>query len=163
MENAESDGGGEMTPVVDLFGRPVVALRDRRGRPSFAKSVENQDFVAVRAAAGWSPKMIAEAIKCDLKTLTKHFSQELSDGALYVEGIMLDVLFSRVKTGHVPSIRRLQDRLDRNAPAAPRAKGGQLADVPRSEKLGKKEQAKVDAQAVPDEWGDVFAERDKRH
>ncbi len=143
---------------VDLFGNPIEPLRDRRGRPSFAKSKENQDFVAVRAAAGWTHKMIAAAIGCDDKTLRKHFSRELEQGALIVEGDCLDVLYSKVRQGHVPSVRQLRDAIAQAAPHAPRGRGIEVPDEDEEEEtlpLGKKEQRLRDAQDVPDDWGDI--------
>lgn len=160
MERAELPDDDLGVVTMDLFGRPVVALRDRRGRPSYAITEENQRFVAVRAAAGWSTEMIAEDMKADPKTVRKHFSRELSHGMLMVEGELLDALYQRSRSGHVPSIRRLQDRLDRNAPAAPRA---DQSAKPGAAKLGKKAQAVEDAQLVPKQWGDIIAERDRRN
>lgn len=140
---------------LDLFGRPVLPIRDRRGRPSFKKTEENQDFVAVRAASGWSQKRIAENMGIDEKTLRKNFSRELEHGALLVEGIMLDVLMHKVREGHTPSIRQLQDRLETAAPRAPRARS-QPEDIP-DKPLGKKEQRLEDAQNVPDDYGDLYS------
>lgn len=149
----------------DLFGQPVAALRDRRGRPSFKKDKENQDFVAVRVAAGWAQKRIAENMGIDEKTLRKHFSRELEMGATLVDGVMLDVLMRRVREGHMPSVKQLRERILDAGPAAPRRPGrpdpldadddqdGADAAPPA---LGKKEQARRDAQAVPDQYGDIF-------
>ncbi|MEN9062857.1 MULTISPECIES: hypothetical protein [Ponticoccus] len=138
----------------DLFGNPILPLRDRRGRPSFAKTPENQDFVAVRAAANWSHKAIAEAIGCDEKTLRKHFSRELHGGALILEGLCLDVLMRKVREGHTPSIRALQDRLDRTAPPAPQTPKGDEANegTPR----GKKEQRLADAAKPAAGYGELY-------
>ncbi|MEQ8292497.1 MAG: hypothetical protein RIA08_09840 [Roseovarius sp.] len=140
----------------DLFGNPVEPLRDRRGRPSFAKSKENQDFVAVRAAAGWTHGMIATAIGCDEKTLRKHFSRELKEGALIVEGDCLDVLYRKVRQGHVPSVRQLREAIGGVAPAAPRNNSSLDAEEDGPEApIGKKEQRLRDAQDVPADWGDI--------
>lgn len=142
----------------DLFGNPVVAIRDRRGRPSFQKNKENQDFVSVRAAADWSQERIAQDMGIDVKTLRKNFSLELEMGATFVEGVMLDVLMRRVRAGHVPSIRQLQDRI---ATTAPRKNKGAVKppEAARPEKPGKKELALEAAQRVPDDWGDIQQKR----
>lgn len=92
-----------------MFGNPSLPIRDRRGRPSFAKTKENQDFVAVRIAAGWSQKRIAENMGIDEKTLRKYFSRELELGAVFIEGVILDVLLRRTREGHAPSIRQLRE------------------------------------------------------
>lgn len=145
-------------PEVDLFGAPIVPMRDRRGRPSFKKDKENQDFVAVRAAAGWSQDMIAEALGCDPKTLRKNFSRELSAGHLLVEGMCLDVLLRRAREGHAPSVRALQDRLDRVAPPAPKgkAKPAEAEAEPKPEPMGKKEQRLRAAGDPGDDYGSLY-------
>ncbi|MFG6514430.1 hypothetical protein ACGYKD_11545 [Sulfitobacter sp. TB366] len=147
---------------LDLFGQPMVPLRDRRGRPSFQKTKENQDFVAVRAAANWSQKMIAEALGCDEKTLRKNFSRELSGGQLFIEGMCLDVLVRRAREGHAPSIGKLLDRLDRVAtPPAPSKKGAaQKEDT--APVMGKKELALADAGKPESGYGDIYARLNKR-
>lgn len=145
---------------VDLFGQPLLPMRDRRGRKSFRKDKENQDFVMVRIAAGWSQKRIAENMDIDEKTLRKYFSRELEMGATFVDGVMLDVLMRKVREGHTPSIRQLQDRLREAGPAAPR-RGPRSTDEDSDEDekptpLGKKELARLEAQKVPDNYGDIF-------
>lgn len=147
---------------VDLFGQPLTPLRDRRGRPSFSKTKENQDFVMVRIAAGWAQKRIAEDMGIDEKTLRKHFSRELEMGATFVDGVMLDVLMRKVREGHTPSIRQLRERIQDAAPAAPRRPGRPADqdddgddDAPAAP-LGKKEQARLAAQEMPDNYGDIF-------
>lgn len=149
----DSENSGD-TPGTDLFGNPILPLRDRRGRPSFKKDKENQDFVAVRAAAGWSQAMIAQALGCDEKTLRKYFSRELSGGQLIVEGMCLDVLLRKVREGHAPSIRQLQERMDRVAAPPPPPKPGDQ-DKPEAP-LGKKEQRLRDAETPADGYGDLY-------
>lgn len=158
--------GGDL----DLFGRPGEPLRDRRGRPSFAKTPENQDFVAVRAAAGWAQAAIAAAIGCDEKTLRKHFSRELSGGRLIVEGMALDVLMKKLREGHGPSIRLLLERIDETAApvrkvarAAETEDGeGEEDDGPRRGGLGKKEIADREAQLIPEDWAEAIDRRGRQ-
>ena len=141
----------------DLFGKRVEPIRDRRGRPSFAKTLENQDFVAVRAANGWSHKRIAESLGCDDDTLRKHFSGELNEGRIMVEGVILDVLMHKIREGHVPSIRMMFDRLKVTAPAAPRAE--KATDKKDEAPLGKKAEREAAANLAPADWGDIDAGR----
>jgi transcriptional regulator with XRE-family HTH domain len=153
-------------PDVDLFGAPIAPIRDRRGRPVFKKDKENQDFVSVRIAAGWTQKRIADNMGIDEKTLRKYFSRELELGAVFIDGVMLDVLLKRVREGHVPSIRQLRDRIIAAGPAAPRNHADDGDDAEGDEKakpLGKKEQALQDAQVIPDDYGDIFARMGRRH
>lgn len=153
MDHEKSSGETD----IDLFGNPLDPIRDRRGRPSFAKNKQNQEFVMVRAAAGWSHNRISEALGCDDDTLRKHFSGELQNGRTYVEGVMLDVLMRKVREGHTPSIRQLQERLDQSVPvpAKPKAVDKNQADEPK----GKKELRDESAQDVPEEYGEIYAMR----
>ena len=138
---------------VDLFGLPVVPIRDRRGRPSYAKTKENQMFVAARAAAGWSHERIATDMGIDDDTLRKHFSGELQNGRVYVEGMMIDVLTQRMREGHVPSIRMLKDIIDPHPDRAPKGAGDKKGKTPV---LGKKEAAVAAAKLPPMGWGDLL-------
>jgi hypothetical protein len=154
---------------IDLFGSPIQPIRDRRGRPSFRKDKPNQDFVMVRAAAGWTHKRIAEDMGIDEKTLRKHFSRELENGAVFIDGLMLDVLLRRVREGHTPSIRQLRERLQDAGPTAPRS--GRKVDegdeddeaAATASPLGKKEQRVQDAQVIPEDYGDIFEKMNRRH
>jgi len=142
---------------VDLFGNEILPMRDRRGRPSFKKTKENQDFVAVRAAAGWNQDLIAEALGCDPKTLRKNFSRELSQGALLIDGLCLDVLLRGAREGHTPSVKALQARLDRVSAGAPRAAGKEKNEQPaKAEKLGVKEKRLNDATKPQADYGSLY-------
>lgn len=153
MEDDFSEGGA----VLDMFGNPSHPIRDRRGRPSFKKDKENQDFVAVRIAAGWTQRRIAENMGIDEKTLRKHFSRELELGAIFVEGVILDVLMRQTREGHAPSIRQLRETLalgvrraaEREMGAAPEA-GEELPA-----RAGKKE---IAARRAADADADLMAE-----
>jgi hypothetical protein len=127
----------------DLFGRPIMPIKDRRGRPSFAKNNENQELVCLLRAAGWTQARIAGYLGCDEKTLRKNFSRELQDGADQIEGMALEVTLKKMKSGNSVAISRIFDIIEKQgAPAVP---------IPRSpdktpdEKLGKKEAADRDA------------------
>lgn len=157
-ENSPAEQG------VDLFGRPLLPLRDRRGRKSFKKDKENQAFVSRRAADGWTHEMIAEDMGIDPKTLRKYFSRELSSGRVFMVGEMLDILHRRAREGHVPSVKALLDRYEDVAPSAPRNRDASHEDDPEEEKpLGKKEQARLEAQQMPDNYGDIFNRMKGRH
>ncbi len=128
---------------LDLFGKPIEPIKDRRGRPSFGKSKENQELVCLLRAAGWTQARIAAYLQCDEKTLRKNFSRELQDGADQIEGMALEVTLKKMKSGNSVAISRIFDIIEKQgAPAVP---------IPRSpektpdEKLGKKEAADRDA------------------
>ncbi|QIR85018.1 hypothetical protein [Paracoccus sp. AK26] len=162
MDHENSPAGQE----VDLFGQPLSPMRDRRGRKSFKKDKENQAFVSRRAADGWTHEMIAEDMGIDPKTLRKHFSRELSSGRVFMVGEMLDILHRRAREGHVPSVKVLLDRYEDTAPTAPRNRGAVEEDdddPAQDAPLGKKEQAVLEAQKVPDNYGDIFSRLKGRH
>lgn len=148
---------------LDLFGRPIEPLRERRGRPSYAKTEQNQRAVEVRAAAGWTHEAIAADLGIDADTLKKHFSEELKIAALKVEGMLLDVLQQRAREGHVPSVRELRERIVARAPKAAKPnEAGKAAEKGKDAPVGKKAKALEDAQKVPDDWGDLMSRRDRR-
>lgn len=169
MADANSGGGGPVPTGLDLFGQPIQPIRDRRGRPSYKKDKENQTFVSARAAAGWTHKAIADNMGIDEKTLRKHFSRELTDGAIHIRGMIIDVLVHRAQEGHVPSIRLLREILDEAGPVAPRnhagrePEGDEDGEEEPKASVGKKEQRILDAQSVPDDYGDILQRIERRH
>ena len=152
----------EDKPELDLFGRPVEPLRDRRGRPSYKVSEENQQFVAVRAAAGWSQEAIAADMGIDPKTLRKNFSRELHAGALMIEGQQLDVLSQQARRGHVPSIKALREMMEKGQR---RKVARQFQDdAPQPEEaIGKKEQRRRDALEAKEEGDDWLGDLQPGH
>ncbi|RKD61672.1 helix-turn-helix domain-containing protein [Rhizobium sp. WW_1] len=143
-----------LTQQVDLFGDPVLPIKDRRGRPSFAKSKENQELVSLLRAAGWTQARIAKYIGCDEKTLRKNFSRELEHGLDMIEGMALEVTFKKMKLGNSVAISRIFDVIEKQGkPAVP------LQPKPeKEERLGKKETANREAQTAHEgtEWGTLL-------
>jgi AraC-like DNA-binding protein len=135
---------------LDLFGHPVRPLRDPRGRPSFAKSKENQMLVMTLRARGWSHAQIAAFMGCDDKTLRKHFSRELEHGALFLEGIAMQALVRKMEEGHVGATKEVLAIT--KAAVAPT---GQAKPKPAAP-IGKKETLRRDAEAPPTSWGDLL-------
>lgn len=163
MADEKSGGVAPDAAARDLFGNTIEPIRDRRGRPSFKKDKENQQFVMVRVAEGWTHKAIAANMGIDEKTLRKHFSRELTDGGVHIRGMLLDVLVHKAREGHTPSVRLLLERLDGAGPLAPRNHPrADDDDDPKAPALGKKEQRVQDAQAVPDDYGDIYARLEGR-
>jgi len=129
------DAGGS----VDLFGNPNLPLRERRGRPSYAKNVENQQLVVTLRGGGQTQADIAVVLGCDEKTLRKYYSRELQHGAVLMEARMLQVLDHRARNGHVGAAKQLLDRA--------RIRPG--SEKIRTEPLGKKAQQLIDANRPP--------------
>lgn len=155
MSSENSDAAFDL----DMFGKPIEPLRDRRGRPSYKKTPENQQFVALRAAAGWTQDAIAADMGIDAKTLRKNFSRELQQGALMIEGQNLDVLSQRAREGNVSAIKELQGVIERGVRRAAKRKfEDDPAPAPETTApMGKKEAARRDAAAAAageSDWGD---------
>ncbi len=139
---------------LDMFGDRILPIKDRRGRPSFAKSKENQELVSLLRAAGWTQSRIARYIGCDEKTLRKNFSRELEQGLDIIEGMALEVTLKKMKSGHSVAISRIFDIIDKQGnPAVPLP-----AKPDREERLGKKETANREAQTAHEgtEWGTLL-------
>lgn len=97
-----------------------------------------------------SEERIARLIGISRTTLRAHYADELSLGRDRVQAETEEALRRGVEAGKPAAIRIQLQRL-----AAPRAAGGDDA-APRPDKLGKKEQAALDATTAGDgtEWGD---------
>ena len=146
---------------IDLFGDPVSAPKDGRGRPEFIWTLEKSNRVLLGLVRGLTQAQIALTISCDVKTLRKHFSRELATrkaATLRFEMRQLERLNALAVGGSVAAEKELAKRLDtlrmRDASekfaAAPKAK--------KVEKVGKKEQRRRAAQlagAGDEEWGEL--------
>jgi len=139
----KNDQTDENAVELDLFGRPIEALKDRRGRPSYAKSKENQELVTVLRCANWSHERISRYIGCDEKTLRKHFSRELDAGADIVEAEALMVTYQKMRQGNSVATGRILDLADKAQLATPQRRS---VPAPKAERLGKKAQLEQDAQ-----------------
>jgi transcriptional regulator with XRE-family HTH domain len=152
------DGNSDDKLAVDLFGFPIEPLKDRRGRPSFKKTFENQQFVALRAAAGWTQEAIAADMGIDPKTLRKNFSRELEHGATIIEGQNLDVLSQKARQGNVSAVKALGERIEQGQR---RRAGRQLRkdqEDGASQPVGKKAQAAAAAQAAVEDGGEFWGD-----
>jgi hypothetical protein len=135
---------------VDLFGLPVAPLRDRRGRPCYAKTPENQRLVTLLAGRGWSAEQIGPYMGTDPKTVRKHFSRELEFGAVFLEGQAMEVLVAKMREGNVRAA--LEVMAITRSLVAPVQKPKDKAPAA----TGKKDQAKTDAGRPPESWNELL-------
>lgn len=143
---------GGLGVEVDLLGDPLMPLKDPRGRPAFAKSKENQLLVISLRGAGWSQEEIAAFMRCDPKTLRRHFSRELDHGATFLDGLAVQVLVRKMMEGNVGAAKAVREL---TAARAPKAKGdGKPKPAPAP--LGKKDRQKLEAHDMPAGWGDLL-------
>jgi len=141
------------TGDLDLFGFPADQIRDRWGRPSFAKTKENQMLVAALRAKDWSQERIARYMGTSEKTLRKHFSRELRAGRDMIEGDATAVMLHRMRQGNVSAARHFI--------SATRAPGivpletelaAPVEAVAPEEKLGKKARLEKEAKNPRGRW-----------
>lgn len=160
-----------MADVFDLFGDPVPPNWGERGRPQHVPTQQNRNRVSLLVALGWSPPRIAAALFVTAPTLRKHYFSELKFAQVARDRLVAQLgikLLEGVNAGNVSAIREFQKYLERNdlmlygqtAPQQPRKQAG--GDKPvKAPKLGKKEQAELDARS-PDAGstlGELMARR----
>jgi hypothetical protein len=138
---------------VDLFGDPILPREEGRGRPEHKWSLENSNKVLLAFARGLDVKDAATAIGVSVPTLRKHYFAEVKkrDSAkLRMEMTQLSRLNSAAAAGNVAAEKELGKRLKMATmeDTAERVAGRGRNGAPASQKLGKKEEAKVAAQAV---------------
>jgi len=135
-----------MTQTFDLFGDPVPENWGKRVRPPHVATQENRNKVSMLLAFGWSNDRIARAIHLDPKSLRKHYFPELrfrDEARDRLDASYAMMLWRQVEAGNVSAIREFRDLLEHNDLMAV---GGQRREPDRKPpKLGKKEQAVVDA------------------
>lgn len=139
----------------NLFTREFEMLRDARGRKSFQPTPENRLLVSTLSARGLSHKAIVKFMGAtddtfckDEKTLRKHFSRELEDGALIIECMAAQALVAKMMQGNMAAITRLLEETA-SKPPPPKTK-------PTEKPLGKKEQLERDAAKAPGGWGNLL-------
>ena len=135
----------------DLLGDPIRPIRDPRGRPSYAKTKENQRLVITLRAAGHSQEDIATFVGCDPKTLRKNFSRELDYAAVLLDGMALQVLVGEMLKGNVAAAKAVRGITALRPPSQGKPKDN--ADRPAA--VGKKARAVQDAKTPTMGWGEL--------
>jgi transcriptional regulator with XRE-family HTH domain len=154
MSEESGADGIELQPVGemrDMFDGTSSPYRDPRGRKKMRINKELRDRVAMLRASGMTQEQIADAIGCSVPTLAQYFSLELNEGKAAKRAEMIETLWNAGIAGNVTAMKAWLALNDRDT--SPKA-----ITRPRAEpKLGKKEQALVDAKAAPHSggWADV--------
>jgi hypothetical protein len=80
---------------------PRKATGKKRGRPAYKPSEEDRKAVEMMAANGINQEHIARVIGggIDIKTLTKHFREELDTSAIKAEAKMSGAVFNKALAG----------------------------------------------------------------
>lgn len=74
-----------------------------RGRPAFKATKEIREKVERLVAANMTQTQIAAAIGCAVKTLRRHFKDELTHGKARVKAWLINTIWDRAKRGDVES------------------------------------------------------------
>ena len=140
----------------DLFGKPLLPMKDPRGRKSYSKSKENQELVIDLRAGGMTLDKIAIVLGCDEKTLRKYYSRELNEGAILVEAEALRVMMHKMRTGNMSATKLVLEMAGLQNTPAKKNKPAESKPTP----LGKKALLQKDASEVPAGWGDLLGDGD---
>lgn len=150
MSDESGGDGAQLQPAgdaTDLFGETPSPFRDPRGRKKTKITNELRDRVAMLRASNMTQAEIADAIGCSVPTLVEFFSFELNEGKAAKRAEMLDTLWQAAKNGNVTAMRTWLALNDKGVTPREMIK-------PKAEpKLGKKEQALVDAKSKPSAGG----------
>lgn len=134
----------------DLFGDVISLSAGKRGRPQHVPSKENINKIMLLLAQGWTNERIAGALGITTPTLRRHYFSVLKSRDVArdrVESIGLLTFWNLGREGNVAAMKEYFRRHD--------ASIGDIFDekiVQERSKLGKKEQAKQEADNPPDDW-----------
>jgi transcriptional regulator with XRE-family HTH domain len=145
-----------MPDGLDLLGDPIGEPKDPRGRDAHTATDKKRSYVLACVAANWTQEQIAAAIGVTGKTLRKYYSRELAGGKAMLRAKLFVKLQEQVDAGNV-SAMRLAHQLFEKADLTPE----RPVRPKREPKLGKKEQAALDAER-PDpssSMGELIARR----
>lgn len=135
-------------PACDLLGDPPAPYRDPRGRKKPHINSALRERVAVLRASGMSREEIAQALGWCERTLRTYFLPELTAGRHAKRAEIIMRLYDMAMAGSVPAMKAfLAMTAEKGAPA-----------TARPVKLGKKEQALLDATSAPEggRWGGLL-------
>jgi hypothetical protein len=144
---------------------PKKSTARGRGRPAHAPTAATRRRVAIAAGGGMLHEQIAIALGICTDTLRKHYEPELSVGAAQRRMAVLEAQYAAAtKKGSTSAAKvYLANEPQIAAPPVPAgaaapAPGPAPAAAAPAPKLGKKEQANVDAARAAEgtEWGDLL-------
>ena len=132
----------------DLFGDPVPDGWGKRGRPEHVPTLQSRNKVIMLLALGWSNERIAKALYITSPTLRKNYGRELKLRAEQRDRLTAAVamrLWQGIQEGNVAAIREFNAFLERNDLMIYGQSEPPQPKDDRPPKMGKKEQAIVDA------------------
>lgn len=124
------------------------------GRPPFKPTAAQRRQVEELVSCGMGHTDIARALGIARETLRKYFADELAEGLARRRAEVIALLYKSARKGNVSAQKALDLATARAGAQASFAEDAEPA--PRPVKLGKKEQAQLDAATAGEgsEWGD---------
>jgi hypothetical protein len=125
-----------------------------RGRPPFKPTPKLRKRVSICAGGGMSQEQIAIALGIDRDTLRKHFGPELSTVAMQRRAAVLEAVFEKGLQGNVSAAKVFIQNAPEFEPPPEKPERSEA----KPERLGKKEQANVDATTAQrgTDWADLL-------
>lgn len=144
--------------IFDLLGDPIPENFGKRGRPPHICTEQNRRLVMQLLAFGWNDERIANALGITKPTLKKHYFFELRAREAArdrLEACRIAQLWEEARKGNVAAMKEY-GRLIERADSIAAMKNFDRADETPTRKLGKKEQAEMEAATAGEgsEWGD---------
>lgn len=152
-----------MLENLDLLGWPIPEARDA-GRPEHEATPENINKVMMLLVFKKTNAEIAKALGISQPTLRKHYLQQLQQrriARLQLDATRWAGLYAKVLAGDVSAMKELGKVLEAHDRAEMATNFGadthqRRERAPRAEKIGKKQQAQLEAESagLDSEWGD---------
>ncbi len=150
------------TENFDLFGVRIPDRQGLRGRPPYEPCTKDENKIKLLLAMGWSEERIANSIGVSTKTLRKYYFPLLKSRFAQrdmMESARMLNLFEQAMAGNVGAHREFSRLMEKNDAMEASRSFRDEPTPPRAEqqKVGKKEQAKLDAEEVASgesAWGD---------
>ncbi len=153
-----AEDSGAKVPATDLLGDPWTEPRDPRGRKRHRYTPQLAEKIAVLRATGATKEEISQRVGLSVPTIDKYYFRSLEHGPGLVKALLTEALLeAAIKGGKVGAFRLAFELLERGEAQVPVASRRKAQTEPE-EKLGKKAQADVDAQAAHEgtSWADVL-------
>lgn len=149
-----------MAENLDLLGWPIAESKEA-GRPEHKPTEENCNKIMMLMVFGKTNAEIAKALGLSQPTLRKHYLQQLDQrkmARLQLDATRWAVLYAKIIAGDVGAVKELGKMLeahDRIEVANSFGAAQRTPRAPKAEKLGKKEQAQLEAESAGNdsEWG----------
>ncbi|GAB4241273.1 MAG: hypothetical protein Tsb0032_44260 [Kiloniellaceae bacterium] len=134
---------------------PVPENHGERGRPPHIPTPESRNQVRLLVAWRWTDQRIAQSQRISVPTLKKHYFAELAERAAaraQLRAAYLSMVFKRADEGSDTMIKELGRLIAQDDLAAAGKAYGKKPKAAKAPKLGKKEQAQVEAQEPTGGW-----------